>query len=447
MKGKRFGGIRVEFLFVFLISAILSIVFALIINDVWRNKQTDYSHQISKFNSECNRIYAEIIENSNNEEKIKEIVNRDTNLDEVFIVDTKGNVIISHNNRFEKQFDINKILEEQGKTNFNNTKIKYYYVNVLDNNKYVLITQILYMGDNFNIFPLGIVIFLIIFFVLTYGRVKYINYLSKGVIEIAKGDLNYRVQIKGRDELSLLGKNINYMTEELKQLKEREKEAEKNKDRLIVSVSHDLRTPLTSIIGYIKLIKENSKLDNDIKRYIDIIDNKAERLENLINDLFEYTKLRACDVKIEKINISLNEFMRQVVEGMMPICNQNNLNIVLEAPEKEVKVNVDPNKMLRVFENIISNAIKYSNKDSTIKINISNSKDVLITIENEGTTIKYEELNKIFEMFYRTDKSRNNKTGGAGIGLSIAKSIVELHKGKIWADCQGNKVCFYVLIL
>jgi signal transduction histidine kinase len=387
------------------------------------------------------------MENSNDEKKIREIVNRDTNQDEVYIINTKGNVIISHNNRFEKQFDINKILEQQGKTNFSNTKIKYYYVNVLDNNRYVLISQILYMGDNSKLFPLGIIIFLIIFFLLTYGRVKYINKLSKGVIEIAKGDFNYRVEIKGKDELSLLGKNINYMTEELKQSKEREKKIEKNKDRLIVSVSHDLRTPLTSIIGYIKLIKENSKLDNDIKRYIDIIDNKADSLENLINDLFEYTKLIACDVKVEKINISLNEFMRQVVEGMMPICNENDLTILFQAPEEELNVNVDPNKMVRVFENIITNAIRYSNKKSKICVKVSKyNNEAMVSIENEGKAIKKEEFNKIFEMFYRTDESRNKKTGGAGIGLSIAKSIVDLHEGRIWVECEGDKVCFYVLI-
>jgi Signal transduction histidine kinase len=447
LKGKSFGGIRVKFLLVFLVSVFSSVVFVLIINDVWRNKQTDYSYQISRFNSECSGIYHEIMEHSSDEEKIQEIINRDTNLDEVFIVDTKGNVLISHNNRFEKQFDINKILEEQGRTNFSNTKINYYYVNVLDSNKYVLISQILYQGDNSKLFPLGIVIFLIIFFLLTYGRVKYINKLSKGVIEIAKGDLDYRVEIKGKDELSLLGNNINYMTEELKLLKEREKEVEKNKDRLIVSVSHDLRTPLTSIIGYIKLIKENSKLDNDIKSYIDIIDNKAESLENLINDLFEYTKLIACDVKIEKINISLNEFMRQVIEGMMPVCNEKNLTILFEVPGEEFNVNVDPNKMLRVFENILTNSIRYSNKNSKIYVKVSKYENgAMVSIENEGKAIKNEELNKIFEMFYRTDESRNKKTGGAGIGLSIAKSIVDLHGGRIWAECEGDKVCFYVLI-
>lgn len=286
-----------------------------------------------------------------------------------------------------------------------------------------------------------------LFLLLTYGRVKYINSLSKGLMEISKGNLNYRVEVKGRDELSILGKNINYMTQELMNLKEREKEIEKNKDRLIVSVSHDLRTPLTSIIGYIKLIKENYKEKDDISKYIDIIENKSNMLEELINDLFEYTKLTSCDIKIEKVNISLNEFMRQVVEGMMPTCNKNDLNILLEAPNEDLNVNVDPAKMVRVFENIISNAIRYSNKESDINIKIFKAENrSLVSIENEGNPIKEEELYEIFDMFYRTDESRNNQTGGSGIGLSIAKSIVELHGGKICAECEENKIYIYVLI-
>jgi signal transduction histidine kinase len=110
-------------------------------------------------------------------------------------------------------------------------------------------------------------------------------------------------------------------------------------------------------------------------------------------------------------------------------------------------VNVDPNKMVRVFENIITNAIRYSNKKSKICVKVSKyNNEAMVSIENEGKAIKKEEFNKIFEMFYRTDESRNKKTGGAGIGLSIAKSIVDLHEGRIWVECEGDKVCFYVLI-
>jgi len=447
LKGKNFGGIRATFLFIFLISLIFSIVITLVINDSWRCKQTDYSNQIRKFTYNCKEIDGEIDENLNNDEKLEEIVSRDTIEYKMFIVDKQGKILFGPENNGIKQFDINKILNQQYKSNFDKNNIIYYDIKLLGADRYVVVSDVLYKGDNSKLFPLGIVIFVVLFLLLTYGKVKYINSLSKGLVEISKGNLNYRVEVKGRDELSILGKNINYMTEELMNLKEREKEIEKNKDRLIVSVSHDLRTPLTSIIGYIKLIKENYKEKDDINKYIDIIDSKSNRLEELINDLFEYTKLTSCDIKLEKIDISLNEFMRQVVEGMMPVCNQNDLNILLEASDEDLNVNVEPAKMARVFENIIYNAIRYSNKKSNIYIKISKAENrAMVSIENEGKPLKEEELNKIFDMFYRTDESRNNQTGGSGIGLAIAKSIVELHEGKLWAECEGEKVCFYVLI-
>lgn len=447
MRGKNFGGIRFTFLVIFLVSLILSIVIPLVINGVWRNKQTDYSNQIRNFTYNCKEIYKKIDENMNSDEKLQDIVSRDTIRFKVFIVDKQGKVLFSPENNGIKQFDINKILSEQYKSNFDKNNIMYYDIQSLGEDRYVVVSDVLYKGDSSSLFPLGILIFVVLFLLLTYGKVKYINSLSKGLVEISKGNLNYRVEVKGRDELSILGKNINYMTEELMNLKEREKKIEKNKDRLIVSVSHDLRTPLTSIIGYIKLIKENYKEKDDIGKYIDIIDNKSNRLEELINDLFEYTKLTSCDTKLEKVNISLNEFMRQVVEGIMPVCNQNDLNILLEAPNEDLNVNVDSAKMVRVFENIISNAIRYSNKKSDINIKIFKAENgSMVSIENEGKPIKKEELNKIFDMFYRADESRNNQTGGSGIGLSIAKSIVELHGGKIWAECGENKICIYVLI-
>ncbi|WP_051560569.1 sensor histidine kinase [Clostridium beijerinckii] len=449
MKGKNLGGIRFTFLVIFLVSLILSIVITLVINDSWRDEQTDYSNQIRNFTHSCKEIYKEIHESINNDEKLQEIVSRDIIKYKVFIVDKQGKVLFSPENGGVKQFDINKILSEQYKSNFDKNNIMYYDIKSLGEDRYIVVSDVLYKGDisASTLFPLAILIFVALFSLLSYGKVKYINSLSKGLVEISKGNLNYRVKVKGRDELAILGKNINYMAEELMNLKEKEKKIEKNKDRLIVSVSHDLRTPLTSIIGYIKLIKENYKVKDDISKYIDIIDNKSNRLEELINDLFEYTKLTSCNIKLEKMDISLNELMRQVVEGMIAVCNQNDLNILFEAPNEDLNVNVDPAKMVRVFENIISNAIRYSNKKSDINIKILKTENrAMVSIENEGKPIKEDELNKIFDMFYRTDESRNNRTGGSGIGLSIAKSIVELHGGKIWAECESNKICIYVLI-
>lgn len=146
------------------------------------------------------------------------------------------------------------------------------------------------------------------------------------------------------------------------------------------------------------VLYEIYKEKDDIRKYIDIIDNKSHRLEELINDLFEYTMLTSCDIKLEKVTISLNEFITQVVEGTMPICSQSDLNIFLEAPDKEINVTVDPMKMMRVFENLITNAVRYSYKPGNIKVKISEHKnDSIVCVENEGNIIKKEELDKIFD--------------------------------------------------
>lgn len=457
MRGKYLGGIRLRFLLIFFISIVIATIISLTINNISRNRRIDYSKEIQNFNRSCSPIFNELKENMNDKKELQNIIDRNSSNKDVYIVNKNGDILLKQQNNFEKVLDIDKLLKIKEQDSyfsrgnkgifFDQKEIKYYNIEKLDDSRYIVVDAFLIMGDSSMTLILLIVIFIAVFLLLTYGRIKYIDTLSKGLKEISKGKLDYQVQIKGKDELALLGKNINYMAEELRAAKKKEKQIEKNKDRLIVSVSHDLRTPLTSIVGYVKLLKERYKEKDHISKYIDIIDNKSHRLEELINDLFEYTKLTSYDIKLEKTNISLNEFIRQIVEGMMPICSQNNLNIFFEAPDKEVNVNVDPMKMMRVFENIITNAIMYSDKEKSIKVKISEHKDgAIVTVENEGKSIKKEELDKIFDRFYRTDEARSSQTGGSGIGLSIAKSIVKLHNGEIWAECKENKVCFFVLI-
>lgn len=447
MKSKYFFGIRAKFFSIFFISLTVGLFIAFFLNDTIREKRTNYTKEISVFNAECSALLEEMDKNRNNTQELQNFINEKAGHVDIFIVNKQGDIILKPKNNYEKQIDINSLLNRKIQTNFYEKQIKYYNVKPLDKDRYVVIAKLLVMGDELKFFILGIVIFILLFLVLTYGRVKYIGYLSQSLKEISKGKLNYRVKIKGKDELSVLGENINYMTEELKNMKKKERQAEKNKDMLIVSVSHDLRTPLTSIVGYVKLLKEKYREKDAISKYIDIIDNKSHRLEELINDLFEYTKLASCDIRLQKMEISLSEFMRQIVEGMMPICSENNLNILLEEPEEELNASIDPVKMVRVFENIIINAIRHSVKPGNIKIKVSKAQDgAIVSIENEGKPINEEDLTKIFDRFYRTDEARNSQTGGSGLGLSIAKSIVDLHKGKIWGESEGNKVRFYVLI-
>ena len=236
------------------------------------------------------------------------------------------------------------------------------------------------------------------------------------------------------------------MAEEVNRKIEAERKAEKTKADLITNVSHDLRTPLTSIMGYIGLIKEG-RYENEetMKEYLGIAFNKAEKLKGLIEDLFEYTKLDNGGIKLNKSKVNLTEFLFQLTEELTPLFEESGLSIIKSATEDRIMVDLDADKMLRVFENLLTNSIKYSFKPGNIVIGVYESNGyATVAVRNKGETIPKEKLEKLFERFYRVEESRNTQTGGTGLGLAIAKNIVDLHEGQIWAECYGEDISFYV---
>ncbi|MGH4124677.1 MAG: sensor histidine kinase [Clostridium sp.] len=292
----------------------------------------------------------------------------------------------------------------------------------------------------------GVGVFIIIFLLLTRKKMKYIEEISNGLLEISKGNLNYRVAQKGSDELAGLATHINYMASELNEKIEKERRAEKTKIELITNVSHDLRTPLTSIMGYIGLVKDKKYVDEvQMDEYMNIAYNKSENLKILIEDLFEYTKLTNETIALNKEEVALNELLDQLTEELVPIFEENNLTVEREISKEKIMVNLDINKILRVFENLMMNAVKYSLKPSIVKVRLYKDKsNVIVSIENKGAKIPEEDLEKLFERLYRQDKSRAASTGGSGLGLAIAKSIVNLHGGEIWAECKDENIRFFV---
>ena len=288
--------------------------------------------------------------------------------------------------------------------------------------------------------------FIIIFYFTTNKKMKYIEIVSVGLLEISKGNLDYRIKKYGKDELSILADNINYMAEELKTKIDSERKAEKTKNDLITNVSHDLRTPLTSIKGYLELIKSKKYTqEKQLDQYANISYNQAEKLELLINDLFEYTKLANNAVKFEKQNITLNELLDQLIEELVPICENTSVIISKQFIKERIIVNVDPNKVARVFENLLINAIRYSLKPSEIKVILTKSNGFsLVSIQNKCEILSDDNLSKIFDRFYRVEESRSSKTGGSGLGLAIAKSMVELQDGIIEAKYENGYISFNV---
>ncbi|NLM44831.1 MAG: HAMP domain-containing protein [Clostridiales bacterium] len=301
----------------------------------------------------------------------------------------------------------------------------------------VLITIVVYIG-----------VFVMAFQFLTKKKMSYIEEIAAGLQVISTGNLDFRVARKGSDELASLADNINNMAEELKSKIEEERRAERTKNELITNISHDLRTPLTSIMGYLELIKDKKYEDQkQLEDSINIAHGKAEKLKTLIDDLFEYTKIANEGINLNTAEVNINELLEQLIEELVPAGEVNQLEFIKEMPQERILVDMDADLMVRVFENLLMNAIRYSYKPGKILINLEHQEGkVIVCIENKGDPIPSEELPNLFNRFYRLEKSRVASMGGSGLGLAIAKSIVDLHHGDIWAECEGNSIRFFVTL-
>ncbi len=223
-------------------------------------------------------------------------------------------------------------------------------------------------------------------------------------------------------------------------IKEKIEEMMKNerlKTELITNVSHDLKTPLTSVINYIDLLKEE-KIDNDsAKDYIHIIDDKAQRLKNLIDDLFEASKLSAKQFKLDIAKSDVIALLKQTLGEINHKIEKSDINFVIELPNKPIYLNIDGQQIWRVFNNLLNNIIKYSPQNSRAYISLEeNESDVKIIMKNVSKVPLNFNANELFERFKRGDKARS--TEGSGLGLSIAKSIIELHGGEINVQIDGD---------
>ena len=223
------------------------------------------------------------------------------------------------------------------------------------------------------------------------------------------------------------------------------REETRRKNDLITYLAHDLKTPLTSIIGYLSILNEIDDMPKkQQKKYLGIALNKTYKLEDLINELFDVARFNAKEIGLIKEELNLNLMLEQIIDDFYPLTRELNKNIKLNT-NSLIKINADPDKLSRVFTNIIKNALNYSSDASEIVIDVKKNKSkVVIEIKNKGEQIPKEMLDKLFEKFYRADVSRNSKTGGSGLGLAIAKDIVELHNGVITVESSKKETIFRV---
>lgn len=292
----------------------------------------------------------------------------------------------------------------------------------------------------------GITLFIVYFLLLTRKFAKYIEKITVGITAIAAGDFDSRIEIQNDDEFAIIAEKINQMAEDIKEIIENDRKGEHTKNQLITSVAHDLRTPLTSIIGYLELVSNRSKVPQETKdHYIEVAYNKSKRLEKLIEDLFAYTKFSSGEATMDCTEIDMVKFIVQLAEEFYPSFQENELDYQFSSDVASAVVVADGNLLARAFANLIDNAIKYGKDGKSVKIELK-EKDEYITVSiiNYGKLIPENELEYIFERFYRVESSRSSETGGTGLGLAIAKNIILMHKGNIEVKSDINGTVFSV---
>lgn len=230
--------------------------------------------------------------------------------------------------------------------------------------------------------------------------------------------------------------------------KNKAKEAEQKKNDLIMYMAHDLKTPLTSVIGYLTLIEEEKNVSKELKdKYIHIALEKALRVEELTNQFFEITRYSLNDMPINKINIDLSVLFDQLIDEFYPMLEERKLKLEVKKPNI-LMYKADGDKLARAFGNLLKNAISYSYENTTITVDvIETEKNIEIIFKNRGVTMPEYKLDKIFEQFYRADESRGTNNGGAGLGLAITKDIIELHNGTIEAKSEDEVIEFIVKLM
>lgn len=291
--------------------------------------------------------------------------------------------------------------------------------------------------------------FFIIYFLLFIKRiVKDMTYISDRIIDIADGKSDEKIIIERQDEIGEIAGRINEMTEQINQLITSERDALQSNKDLIACVAHDLRTPITSVKGYFDLALDTKHYDLEQRqKYVRIAQTKANRLEYLIHDLFNYTKLTSGEITLHRSKIDLVQLVEQMVEEFYPLFQEEELECTTKYNISYLEMNMDGELIARAVQNLLSNAIKYGKDGKHVYVELEClEQEVQIRVTNYGLVIPEESIKHLFDKFYRVERSRNVKTGGTGLGLNIAQEIVHLHGGRIQVTSGASGTCFTIAL-
>jgi two-component system sensor histidine kinase VanS len=314
---------------------------------------------------------------------------------------------------------------------FDNQSAIYFYQQAIRKNIYTIMLLIL------------LIITICMFRMILSSITKYFDAINVAVENLVSADK----EIFLPPELSFMQIKLQICKDTLEKKEREARIAEQKKNDLVVYLAHDIKTPLTSVIGYLELMKELPDMPLEQRaKYIKITLDKATRLEQLINEFFEITRFNLNSIVLQKKQFNLTFMIEQLVDEFYPMLQTKNNTISLQVPEN-IMVYGDSDKLSRVFNNIIKNAVSYSHSNSEISITLNKEgSNIVVTITNVGDTMEKEQLNSIFEKFYRLDSARSTQTGGAGLGLAIAKEIIMAHNGAIKATSNDTIISFIVTL-
>lgn len=304
------------------------------------------------------------------------------------------------------------------------------------------------------IFPFIIFIFLLSTMIL-YSKltsrifVKPLEKLLEGVNTLKNGEYSARVEINSLNEIGELKDAFNLMAEKIQQETLLKEKSEQNRKRMILDISHDLKNPLTSILGYSEFLLENDDiLPEDKLKLLKVINNNSRRANDLIQDLFEFSRVESTEYKLDIARHDIGEFLRELIAGYVPLMEQHGVQYEFDITEDEVELPFDRKNLDRALSNIILNSIKYNSPGITISIKLLIADgNATIIIEDDGVGIPKEFQENIFDPFVRVDATRNSKTGGTGLGLAISKAIIEKHGGNIFLVQDIDKGCKFIIRL
>jgi signal transduction histidine kinase len=276
--------------------------------------------------------------------------------------------------------------------------------------------------------------------IISVSILKPLHELSSATKHIMNGHFDFTLSCKTNDEMGDLCAAFDVMREQLKLSLEKQAALERSRKQLIASISHDLRTPMSSIKGYVEGLQDGIIQDEEkFHRYISVIKNKTESLDRLIESLFHYSQLDIIDFQEANIVCDSREWLESIVHPIEMEFSDQPAQLIVVRPFPSVRLSVHENSMAQVFDNLISNARRYAGPEGTITIEAAIEGEYLnVSVTDNGTGISEDDLPYVFDQFYRAEKSRSRNYGGAGLGLAICKKIVENHGGKIWAESKLN---------